>query len=66
MNMLEAYALAQLQQEVLRRKLDIEANQKQIAEAILMEQAQERRFHLMYRVRHWLHRLAPRMARAFL
>ncbi|HYF95101.1 MAG TPA: hypothetical protein VD969_23030 [Symbiobacteriaceae bacterium] len=66
MNMFEAYALALVQQEVLRRKFDTEANHRRVAEEMLAERAEERRFLLMYRVRHWVHRLVPRMARAFL
>lgn len=62
----ERFELAKVEQQVLRHTLETERKQKALARMILAERAEQRRFLLMYQVRHWLHRLAPRMARAML
>lgn len=56
--------MAQLHQAQIRREF------RQIAEsrrtAGQAPETAKRRFRLMYRIRHWVWRLAPRMARTFL
>ncbi|HWI52088.1 MAG TPA: hypothetical protein VNT01_08095 [Symbiobacteriaceae bacterium] len=64
MSTFERYELAQLQQQMLTARLTTAANQNLLARTLLQERAAERRFLAMYRVRHWLHRMAPRIARS--
>jgi hypothetical protein len=54
--------MAKMHQAAIRQEIA----QGREARALRAQEASDRHFHLMYQVRHWLHRLAPRMARAML
>ena len=64
MTTFERYYLAQLQQQALLTILENQAKDRDLAQTVLQERAAERRFLRMYRLRHWLHRMAPRIARS--
>ncbi|HWI66445.1 MAG TPA: hypothetical protein VNT75_31840 [Symbiobacteriaceae bacterium] len=66
MTMFERFETARIQQQMLTRQLQTRHMQREMAQPILAERAAERWFRLTYTVRHWVHRMAPRMARAFL
>ena len=66
MMMYERYETARIQQQMLARQLQARHNQRQLARPFLAERATDRWFRLTYILRHWAHRMAPRMARAFL
>jgi hypothetical protein len=62
----QGYMMAQLHQQELRKEFARRSRERDAVEVLTQAAKAERRFHLMYKVRHWLHRLAPRMARAML
>lgn len=66
MTMFERFETARLQQQMLPAQLQARQTERQLAQPFLAERAAERWFRLTYTVRHWVHRMAPRMARAFL
>jgi hypothetical protein len=56
--------MAQLHQAQIRREFQQIAESRHAASEA--PETAQRRFRLMYRIRHWVYRLAPRMARTFL
>ncbi|HYG60478.1 MAG TPA: hypothetical protein VD902_20595 [Symbiobacteriaceae bacterium] len=62
MNMSENMQMVKIKHAMLLR----EAEQARLARQVSKPDHQYRQFHLMYRVRHVLYRLAPRMARTIL
>ena len=57
------FEMAKLRQEMmLREYLTMQRERRQAREATA-EQETLRKFRLMYRVRHWMHRIVPALAR---
>jgi hypothetical protein len=62
----QAYMFAKLHQEMLQREFHLKARDREQLRTLMAERTAQRQFRLMYRVRHWLHRLAPGLARTML
>jgi len=62
----QAYQMAQIHQKALLKEFSQPAELRDGLQARQEGAQAQRRFFRLYRLRHWLYRLAPRMARAFL
>lgn len=65
-NVSQSLQMVQLHQQEMRKEFTRIAVARNVAQAQEAERKALRRFQIMYRVRHWMHRMAPRMARAML
>lgn len=65
-NVSQSLQMVQWHQQEMRKEFTRIAAARDAQQAQAAERKALRRFHLMYRVRYFLHRMAPRMARAML
>ena len=65
-NLSQGYQMAKMRQEMLLAEFQSRHEERLLARTLLKERAEERRFRINYLMRHWLHRAAPRLARAML
>lgn len=62
----EALTLAQLRQAQIRTEFLQTRKEAQLAQTLLADELETRRFRRLYTIRHWMHRVAPRLARAWM
>lgn len=65
-NLSHGYEMAQLRQEMLLKEFLSRREERLLAQPLLKERANERRFRQNYVLRHWFYRVAPGLARIML
>ncbi|MDF2630093.1 MAG: hypothetical protein K0R39_3924 [Symbiobacteriaceae bacterium] len=65
-NLSQGYEMAKMRQEMLLAEFQSRREERLLAQNLLKERANERRFRIHYLMRHWLHRVSPALARVML